>query len=255
MEGYEVVTSDDQTAGRVVAVVGDHLVVEHGTLRKHRNVLPVELTQADDDARVVRASISREMLENAPEIKGDDVDSQASAVYYGVGADVQTPTAASPEDASVEGYEVVSSDDTSVGQAVAVRGRYVIVEHGGLRKRRHALPLTFTVVDHDARKVHATIAKNVLEDGPEVDSDGFDEAPVAAYYGLSEGFAAPSSEGYGETLPDDPGLTADEDAQRLGVETADQERLKVRKNMRTEGSNPATESPGRQIHPDYWSTD
>ena len=256
MEGYEVVTSDDQTAGRVVAVVGEHLVVERGTLRKHRNVLPVELTQVDEGARVVRTTISKELLENAPAVDGDDVDVDAAALYYGTGEQMDAFTAQTVgEDVSVDGYEVVASDDSSIGDVVAVRGQYVIVEHGGLRKRRNALPLAFAVVDDNARKVRATIAKEVFEDGPEVDPDAWDESAVGTYYGLAEGRAAPSTEGYGETNPDDPGLSADEDAHRLGVETADQERLRVRQNMRTEGTNPARESPGRQIHQDSWSTD
>lgn len=257
MEGYEVVTSDDQTAGRVVAVVGNHLVVERGTLRKHRNVLPVELTEADDSARVVRATISKEMLENAPEVEdAESVDVQAAAVYYGVGDQLDAATAqVEGAEVSVDGYEVVASDDSHIGDAVGVRGQYVIVEHGGLRKHRSALPLAFAVVDDGARKVRVTIAREVLEDGPEIDSDAFDESAVATYYGLSEGFAAPSTEGYGETNPDDPGLSADEDAHRLGIETADQERLRVRQNMRTEGPNPTSQPTGRQIHPDYRSTD
>jgi len=36
MEGYEVITSDEHKAGRVVEVKGDSLIVEHGLLRKTR---------------------------------------------------------------------------------------------------------------------------------------------------------------------------------------------------------------------------
>ena len=255
MEGYEVVTSDDATVGRVVSVAGDYLVVEHGTLRKTRNALPLELAHADEDARVVRATVSKEMLHGAPEVdEAGPVDARAVAAYYGVGEAVQTPASVREQDTSVEGYEVRAGDESAVGEAVGVAGdRYVLVQHGGLRKRTTAVPLAFAQIDHDARVVRATVSKERLLDGPDV-SDGadFDPVPVAAYYGLAEGFDAPSSEGYGETLPDDPGLSADEDAHRLGVRTADQERLAARRNMRPEGQPPVPDTPGRQIHPDRW---
>jgi hypothetical protein len=255
VEGYDVVTNDGSTLGRVVAVAGDHLVVQHGALRKHRNALPLELVHADDDARVVRTTIGKETLARAPEV-GDDgsIDARAVALYYGSGEGGATPESAGDEDVSVEGYDVVTNDDHRAGHAVRTTGRYVIVEHGTLRKHRKAIPLALASVDHGARTVRATVSRNVLDEAPELEGDSVDENAVAGYFGLAEGFAAPSTAGYGEALPDDPGLSADEDARRLGLPTADEQRLRVRDRMRPEERDPTADSPGRQIHPDRWST-
>src|SRR5215204_908174 len=40
MEGYDVVTMDDQKVGTVVGESGDFLLVEHGLLRKAKHALP-----------------------------------------------------------------------------------------------------------------------------------------------------------------------------------------------------------------------
>src|SRR3989440_1355914 len=58
MEGYEVITSDDRKAGRVVEVKGDNLIVEHGLLLKRRHAVPQAFAHADEAQHVVRLSVS-----------------------------------------------------------------------------------------------------------------------------------------------------------------------------------------------------
>jgi hypothetical protein len=77
MEGYEVITSEDSKAGRVVEVQGDNLIVEHGTIFKSRHALPRTFVEVDDGDRVVRASISKQILESSPKIDDGDVDARA----------------------------------------------------------------------------------------------------------------------------------------------------------------------------------
>jgi len=43
----------------------------------------------------------------------------------------------------MEGFEVVTSDDCKIGHVAEVRDRHLIVEHGLLKKTRHAVPETF----------------------------------------------------------------------------------------------------------------
>jgi len=62
VEGYDVITSDDSKAGHVVGTRGDDLVVEHGTLRKTRQLLPRTFVEVDDSAKVVRATITKDVL-------------------------------------------------------------------------------------------------------------------------------------------------------------------------------------------------
>jgi hypothetical protein len=40
----------------------------------------------------------------------------------------------------MEGFDVVTSDDCKIGHVVAVQDRHLIVEHGMLKKSRHAVP-------------------------------------------------------------------------------------------------------------------
>jgi hypothetical protein len=105
VEGYEVVTNDDQKVGRVAAVAGNLLVVEHGTIRKHRNALPLELARVDDDARIVRATVSKDLFSDSPDVNADDVDESAVAAYYGLARGFEAP--------SSEGYGEVRPDETA----------------------------------------------------------------------------------------------------------------------------------------------
>lgn len=124
----------------------------------------------------------------------------------------------------MEGYDVVTSDGENAGHVVRTEDGLLIVEHGTLFKARHALPETFTRVDHDERVVHTTLSKHLIESSPKV-GDSVDRAEVAAHYGLAEGVAAPETGGYGELNADDPALSAEQHAQRLGVPTAPEQRL------------------------------
>ena len=131
----------------------------------------------------------------------------------------------------MEGYEVVTSDDHRLGEVVGRSGDILIVEHGRLRKTRHALPLAFTQVDDGARVVHTTLAKTMIEESPKVDRDDVDEQAVALYYGLAEGDAAAPTEGYGELAPGDPARTAEEQGERSGVMAAPEERARIRESL------------------------
>lgn len=84
MEGYEVRTSDDKNVGRVVGTIGDNLIVEHGTLRKVRHPLPRTFAHVDDGERLVRATVSKDVLEDAPQIENGELDQQAVARHYGL---------------------------------------------------------------------------------------------------------------------------------------------------------------------------
>jgi hypothetical protein len=143
----------------------------------------------------------------------------------------------------MEGYAVITSDDCKLGHVAGTIGDNIVVEHGTIRKARHPVPKAFAHVDENEKVVRLTVSKEIVEAAPRVNGDGFDARAVAEHYGLASGFDDPETEGYGETLPDDPGRTAEEDAQRAGITTAPQERLDVRT-----GDDPAapqqTTSPG-----------
>ena len=145
----------------------------------------------------------------------------------------------------MEGYEVVTSDDSKAGRVVEVRGDNLIVEHGTLFKSRHALPRTFVDVDEGERLVRASVSKDVLESSPKVDDGEVDDRAVAEHYGLAEGFDAPPSEGYGETNPDDPAFGAERDRQSAGMAATEEERARIRSGSEPgEGALDSISSPG-----------
>ena len=111
----------------------------------------------------------------------------------------------------MQGYDVVTSDDRKIGQVVDERDGCVIVEHGHMFKTKHAIPRDFISVDDQEQVVHATITKDVFEDGPKV-TDEWSCDSTFRHYGLVGSLAEPDTEGYGETLPTDPAIAADDSA-------------------------------------------
>jgi hypothetical protein len=130
----------------------------------------------------------------------------------------------------MEGFEVITSDGSSYGQVVGVRGGNLIVEHGTLRKSRHAVPETFAETNEHEQTVRLSVSKEIVDTSPKLAGDSIDEQAVAEHYGLAQATAAPQTEGYGESLPDDPARSADEEALAAGREPADQERASMRES-------------------------
>lgn len=112
-----MLTVDDEKIGEVVGRHGDSLVVERGgLLRKHRHLLPVAFVESSESERCVRTTLSKQMIEDSPELHGEaaDADETAAARYYGLAAGVADP--------ETEGYGVTNADDparTAVDDAQA----------------------------------------------------------------------------------------------------------------------------------------
>jgi hypothetical protein len=103
MIGYEVIGTDDGKLGEVVAVDGDLLVVEEGMLRKKQHAIPKAFAHVHDDERVVRLSVSKELVEDSPELKDGEVDHAAIAAHYGLAAGDAAP--------ETQGYGELTPDD------------------------------------------------------------------------------------------------------------------------------------------------
>jgi hypothetical protein len=128
----------------------------------------------------------------------------------------------------MEGFEVVTSDDSKLGHVIEVRDQHLIVEHGLLKKTKHAVPETFAHTSDDEQIVRLSVSKEIVESSPKLENGSIDTQAVAEHFGLAEGTPAPETEGYGEFLPDDPGQGADQDLLRAGGKPADQERAEIR---------------------------
>ncbi len=144
----------------------------------------------------------------------------------------------------MEGFEVVTSDEDKLGQVVGAEGDYLIVEHGTLRKTRHAIPKTFAHADEGEGIVRVTVSKEIVESSPKIENGSIDQQAVAEHYGLASAADAPGIEGYGETVPDDPARTAEEQEARSGVTTATEERVEIREQMEQSGDAEIPSSPG-----------
>jgi hypothetical protein len=139
----------------------------------------------------------------------------------------------------MEGYEVVTSDDHKLGHIAEIRGSTLIIEHGHVKKTRHAVPDTFAYADDSEKTVRLSVSKDLVCNSPKVNGDP-DEQAIAEHYGLAAGVTAPETEGYGELVDEDPARTAEQDTMRAGIETPEQQRARIR-----EGSGDELgESPG-----------
>ena len=102
MEGFDVLTFDGDKAGTIVGRQGAYLVVEQGAIFKHRRALPEIFATVDEGERVVRTTLSRELLDGAPELDGT-VDERAVALHFGLAAGEAEP--------ETLGYGEVAPDD------------------------------------------------------------------------------------------------------------------------------------------------
>ncbi len=103
MEGYEVISSDDQKVGQVVEVKGDNLIVERGLLIKHKHAVPKVFAETDESDKVVRLTVSETVVDRSPKLDDGKVDEQAVAEHYGLAAGDPAP--------ETEGYGELLPDD------------------------------------------------------------------------------------------------------------------------------------------------
>jgi hypothetical protein len=89
MDGYDVRTVDDDKVGHVIEVDGDYLIVEHGLL-KTKHALPGIFAEVDVDAKIVRTTLSKQLIHNSPKV-GDHLDRHEVAEYYGLAEGYEDP--------------------------------------------------------------------------------------------------------------------------------------------------------------------
>ena len=113
MDGYEVETIDGDKIGHVIGTDQGYLLIEHGLL-KTKHALPHVFAEIDDDAHVVRTTLSKQIVHDSPKVDGV-IDRAAIAEHYGLEGFSDAPT---------RGRDEVLPDDPSLG-----------VFNGGERKR------------------------------------------------------------------------------------------------------------------------
>jgi len=143
----------------------------------------------------------------------------------------------------MEGYEVITSDDSKAGRVTEVKGDNLIIEHGLLVKRRHAVPKVLAHADDSEKVVRLSVSSELVENSPKIDNGHVDQRAVAQHYGLAAGEPAPETKGLGELTPDDPARSAEQEELRTGVEPAPRQRARIREGESEPGPH------GRQIIP------
>jgi hypothetical protein len=141
----------------------------------------------------------------------------------------------------MQGYDVITNDDSKVGQVAGSRGDYLIVEHGTIMKKKYPVPRALAEVDESESVVRLSVSKDVFRDGPTMDDGLVDQPAVAQYYGLAGGHPAPDTEGYGELVSDDPARSAEHEARRHGLETAGEKRVRIRESLGPAETEPVTD--------------
>jgi hypothetical protein len=141
----------------------------------------------------------------------------------------------------MKGYDVVTTEDEKVGTIVGEQGDFLIVEHGTLRKSKHALPRELAHVNEAEQQVRITVPKDMFCDSPKLNGE-LDEQAVAQYYGLASSAPAPGTEGYGVSDEGDPSRSSEEQALRDGVMPAAEERAQIREGGMDDAGLPK-ESP------------
>jgi hypothetical protein len=140
----------------------------------------------------------------------------------------------------MEGWRAVTTDDHKVGTVVADVDDFVIIEHGMLRKSRHAVPKAFVHDRPESEEICLSLPKDMLEESPKVENGvEFDRDEVSRYFGLAES-GGPEAEGYGEYGANEPAWSVGRDADAAHMTPNDELRAEIREGEREQ----APSSPG-----------
>ena len=101
-EGLDVVTTDEHKIGRVVGTRDDCVLVETGHLRKTRHAIPRSFLHPEGE--VVRATVSKEIVEGSPKVEDENWSCEPVLVHYGLaGPFTVDPDPDSLDNAETEG--------------------------------------------------------------------------------------------------------------------------------------------------------
>jgi hypothetical protein len=110
MEGQEVVTSDDQKLGTVVAERDGCVIVESGHVFKHKHAIPRDYLHEHEG--VLRATVTKEVIHGSPKVDVDDFDVSAVRRHYGLDTEFVT-------DPDPDGTESAETAAAAAGQQPA----------------------------------------------------------------------------------------------------------------------------------------
>ncbi len=108
MEGWQVITAQDEKLGHVVAISDDYLIVESGLLKKSRHPIPRTFVQLRESEEEVCGGLPKDMVGESPKVGAyGEFDREAAARHYGLAEGVEHPP--------TEGYGELNPDDPAYG--------------------------------------------------------------------------------------------------------------------------------------------
>jgi hypothetical protein len=129
---YSVVTSDDHKAGHVVDEQGEFLIVEFGTLRKHKHVLPKAFAHVREGENVVNATVTWDVLKDSPTLDSTGaIDDEAVGEHYGLVTHFEDEVPAEGLGETIPGRDPAYGPDEAAaagGQATAEQQRVALRE-------------------------------------------------------------------------------------------------------------------------------
>jgi hypothetical protein len=88
-EGRQVVTSDAEGLGTVVAERDGCVIVETGHIFKTKHAIPRDFLHEEGDG-TLHATLSKDVISDSPKVDVDDFDHQAIRRHYGLEVDFLT---------------------------------------------------------------------------------------------------------------------------------------------------------------------
>ena len=83
MEGRQVVTSDAEELGAVLAEREDCVIVEMGHIFKTKHAIPRDFLHEQDDG-ILHANVAKQVVSDSPKVDVDEFDRDAIRRHYGL---------------------------------------------------------------------------------------------------------------------------------------------------------------------------
>jgi len=100
-EGQSVVSADDHTIGKVVGEQGDCLLVETGHVFKTTHAIPLSFVHEHEGE--LRATVSKEIVNDSPQVDPENFDCDAVLLHYGLGGPYEVDPDPTLDNAETEG--------------------------------------------------------------------------------------------------------------------------------------------------------
>lgn len=100
-EGQTVVSADDHTIGKVIGQRDDCVLIETGHVFKSTHAIPASFLHEHEGE--IRATVSKEIVNDSPQVDADSFDCEAVLLHYGLGGPYEVDPDPVLDNAETEG--------------------------------------------------------------------------------------------------------------------------------------------------------